>query len=140
MYSWTLVWTLAAIIPLFVTASGPAPDCQERSAYTTTDLRIRESPSSDAAIVTTLPRAVRLAVGECSDGWCSVTYVDTGGNDYRGYAAQAYLSSQQPPATAQESPQAQTCCKICRKGKACGNSCISRSYTCRKPPGCACNG
>ena len=34
---------------------------------------------------------------------------------------------------------AQRCCKICRKGKACGNSCISRSKTCRKPPGCACN-
>ena len=31
------------------------------------------------------------------------------------------------------------CCKICRKGQACGNSCISRRYTCRKPPGCACN-
>ena len=34
----------------------------------------------------------------------------------------------------------QSCCKICRKGKACGNSCISRSYTCTKPPGCACDG
>ena len=33
---------------------------------------------------------------------------------------------------------AQACCKICRKGKACGNSCISRAKTCRKPPGCAC--
>lgn len=32
------------------------------------------------------------------------------------------------------------CCKICRKGKACGNSCISASYTCHKGPGCACNG
>lgn len=32
-----------------------------------------------------------------------------------------------------------TCCKICRKGKACGNSCIKRTYTCRKPPGCACD-
>ena len=31
------------------------------------------------------------------------------------------------------------CCKICRKGKACGNSCINRNYTCRKPIGCACN-
>jgi len=31
------------------------------------------------------------------------------------------------------------CCKICRKGKACGNSCIRRTYTCRKPPGCACD-
>lgn len=32
------------------------------------------------------------------------------------------------------------CCKVCRKGKACGNSCINRSYTCHKGPGCACNG
>jgi endonuclease YncB( thermonuclease family) len=35
---------------------------------------------------------------------------------------------------------ARTCCKVCRKGKACGNSCISRRYTCRKPVGCACDG
>jgi len=32
-----------------------------------------------------------------------------------------------------------TCCKICRKGKACGNSCIRRTYTCRKQRGCACD-
>lgn len=32
------------------------------------------------------------------------------------------------------------CCKICYKGKACGNSCISKNYTCHKPPGCACDG
>ena len=31
------------------------------------------------------------------------------------------------------------CCKVCSKGQACGNSCISRSYTCRKGRGCACN-
>lgn len=30
------------------------------------------------------------------------------------------------------------CCKVCVKGKPCGNSCISRRYTCRQPPGCAC--
>jgi hypothetical protein len=42
----------------------------------------------------------------------------------------------------QSTPQTKVaqCCKICKKGKACGNSCISRSYTCRKPPGCACDG
>lgn len=33
-----------------------------------------------------------------------------------------------------------SCCKVCSKGKACGNSCISRSYTCHQPPGCACDG
>lgn len=32
------------------------------------------------------------------------------------------------------------CCKTCRKGKACGNSCISRDKTCRKGVGCACDG
>jgi hypothetical protein len=32
-----------------------------------------------------------------------------------------------------------SCCKICDVGKACGNSCISRNYTCHQPPGCACD-
>ena len=32
------------------------------------------------------------------------------------------------------------CCKICKKGKACGDTCINKSYTCTKPKGCACNG
>ncbi len=32
------------------------------------------------------------------------------------------------------------CCKVCRKGKACGDSCISRSYECHKGRGCACDG
>lgn len=35
--------------------------------------------------------------------------------------------------------EAQACCKICKNGKACGNSCINRSYNCTKPPGCACD-
>ena len=37
------------------------------------------------------------------------------------------------------SPEAGKCCKICRRGKACGNACIRVTYTCRKPKGCACN-
>ena len=37
-------------------------------------------------------------------------------------------------------PARMACCKICKKGKACGDSCINKSYTCHKPPGCACNG
>jgi hypothetical protein len=32
------------------------------------------------------------------------------------------------------------CCKVCKKGKACGDSCISRDYECHKPRGCACDG
>ena len=32
------------------------------------------------------------------------------------------------------------CCKICHKGKACGDTCISRQDTCHVGPGCACDG
>jgi hypothetical protein len=31
------------------------------------------------------------------------------------------------------------CCKVCSKGKACGNSCIARDRACRQPRGCACD-
>ena len=30
------------------------------------------------------------------------------------------------------------CCKFCSKGQPCGDTCISRDYTCNTPPGCAC--
>jgi hypothetical protein len=43
-------------------------------------------------------------------------------------------------APVQYAPPGGYCCKICTKGKACGNTCISRSYTCHVGPGCACNG
>ena len=32
------------------------------------------------------------------------------------------------------------CCKVCRKGKACGDTCIDASKTCNVGRGCACNG
>lgn len=35
---------------------------------------------------------------------------------------------------------AQSCCKVCKKGKACGDSCIARDKRCTKGKGCACNG
>ena len=35
---------------------------------------------------------------------------------------------------------ADECCKICRKGKACGDSCINKKLKCHKAPGCACDG
>ena len=49
-------------------------------------------------------------------------------------ATQADMSIK-PPQLIQAS-----CCKICVKGKACGNSCIKKTYNCSKPPGCACDG
>lgn len=37
-------------------------------------------------------------------------------------------------------PVEQTCCRTCKKGKACGDGCIAETSTCTKPPGCACDG
>ena len=31
------------------------------------------------------------------------------------------------------------CCKVCSKGKACGNTCIRADYNCHKDAGCACD-
>ncbi len=31
------------------------------------------------------------------------------------------------------------CCKTCSTGKACGDTCISKSYTCHEGAGCACD-
>jgi hypothetical protein len=33
-----------------------------------------------------------------------------------------------------------TCCKICRTGKPCGDTCIDQSETCHTSGGCACAG
>jgi hypothetical protein len=30
------------------------------------------------------------------------------------------------------------CCKVCSKGKPCGDTCIEKSDVCHVPPGCAC--
>ena len=37
-------------------------------------------------------------------------------------------------------PASEECCKVCRKGKACGDTCIARDKICRVGPGCACDG
>jgi hypothetical protein len=37
-------------------------------------------------------------------------------------------------------PLLAACCKVCSKGKACGDSCISRDKQCHKGVGCACDG
>lgn len=44
------------------------------------------------------------------------------------------------PAALPATSESERCCKICRKGKACGDSCIARDRECRVGPGCACDG
>jgi hypothetical protein len=44
-----------------------------------------------------------------------------------------------PPPRARGCTARWECCKVCTSGKACGDSCIRRSYTCPRGRGCACN-
>jgi hypothetical protein len=53
----------------------------------------------------------------------------------------AALSDMLPPPSASQSfmpTPAQGCCKVCSKGKPCGDTCIARNKTCHVGPGCAC--
>lgn len=43
------------------------------------------------------------------------------------------------PAAIATPMSSQACCKVCRKGRACGDSCINVGKECTEPPGCACN-
>ena len=38
-----------------------------------------------------------------------------------------------------EGSESNKCCRICKKGKACGDSCINKNFNCNKVKGCACN-
>lgn len=45
-----------------------------------------------------------------------------------------------PASLIAEVPQKSSiCCKTCTHGKACGDTCISKSRSCNKGPGCACD-
>ncbi len=44
------------------------------------------------------------------------------------------------PVVQADEPDEMACCKTCHKGKACGDSCISREKQCHKGQGCACDG
>jgi hypothetical protein len=64
------------------------------------------------------------------------TLSDDGGNVVLVFTYPAGPTSSTAPAATKQ----KACCRICRTGKACGNSCISSTKTCRAGPGCACNG
>lgn len=44
-----------------------------------------------------------------------------------------------PPPGVEGDAGGEQCCKVCTKGKACGDSCIGRQLACSDPPGCACD-
>ena len=108
--------------------------------YVHSTVNIRAERTTASKVVAKLSAGDQVLAHACREGWCAVyfTYQERGKPGEvtpRGYVAASLLKTTKPAVR-----RARSCCKICRKGKACGNSCISRRYTCRKPPGCACNG
>ncbi|MFA5552127.1 MAG: ankyrin repeat domain-containing protein [Trueperaceae bacterium] len=59
-------------------------------------------------------------------------------------SVQPLVSPTAPLAPSQPAPPSQPtqsgCCRVCRTGKACGDSCISRNNNCNRGRGCACQG
>jgi len=60
-------------------------------------------------------------------------------NEYSGRARVEPIPAPTARRSDSSSQPARTCCRVCTRGKACGNSCINRGYQCRQPPGCACD-
>ena len=54
------------------------------------------------------------------------------------FAAPGALTPMERLLSLTSKPLLVACCKVCSKGKACGDSCISRNKQCHKGQGCAC--
>lgn len=86
-------------------------------------------------VIVALGAAIILVAGSAGGGETSDKLI--------GLVALAEQSVQKSPLLWESEPQATEyaaeCCKVCRKGKACGNSCIARDKQCHQPSGCACD-
>ena len=72
-------------------------------------------------------------LGVCTPGWACAS--EPGGSDVPAEPARA---PSEADAGGSCVPREQ-CCKVCVKGKACGNTCIKAEYQCHKAAGCACD-
>ena len=62
-----------------------------KRAFTITDVRLREAPSTDSRVIVILPKATLVAIGDCDDTWCGVDFRGIGG-----FAARRYLAFSRP--------------------------------------------
>ena len=99
---------------------------ETRVESASSDLVVRAERSHDADSIAFIQMGRPVRVDSCAAGWCRVRVWFKAG-----YAPDSLLVPVER--------LSRTCCKTCRTGQACGNSCISRNKTCRQPPGCACD-
>lgn len=76
---------------------------QTRTAYTTTSVRMRAAPSTDARVLGRVPAGRAVAVDGCARDWCRVRHA---GRD--GWMAERYLRDRPALAATWEAPRERT--------------------------------
>lgn len=82
---------VALVAVLLVFAGEAYAQSSSRTAWTTAPLRLREAPSTESEVITTLAEGVRITVFACADGWCRAR---NGGDE--GFVASRYLTFSDP--------------------------------------------
>lgn len=129
----------------------PRPVRQRVLFVTASRLNVRMYPTTSAQIIGSLNRHAQVYEIKRNGIWVHIRVPSSlvEGWVHGGYVSErkavprlerVRISPPPPIYRIPTRPSAASCCKICRKGKPCGNSCISRRYTCRRGPGCACAG
>ena len=88
---------LSAALALLLGFATPLAS-QSGTRYTTTAVRLRAQPSTEAARLVTMPRGAAVTVASCADRWCRVEY-----RGRSGYAARRYLTQTRPASTVRRS-------------------------------------
>ena len=114
-------------------------DCKKAIVtYNRTDCSTYTKDIDDSTCTDVCPKCTQgqETARKCSGcNTASVTYTNIDCSTYSKDTSDSSCTASCPVYT----PPARICCKYCTTGKACGDSCISRNYTCHKPPGCACD-
>lgn len=133
---------LLVTIPVLLALDGPVSTlslpCNQEIRFASRALAVRASPAMSADSIGFFARGAEVPVMSCANSWCQMET-----ELLEGFVPEGLLLASAPAvpsASAPAPPAARRCCRVCRTGKACGNSCIARNKTCRVGRGCACNG
>jgi uncharacterized protein YraI len=66
-------------IALLLAVIGFAGAAEARPGTTTTDLALRAGPSANTEVILTMPAGAKVSVGDCTRGWCEVSFNSTSG-------------------------------------------------------------
>ena len=66
---------------------------QAEPAWTLTNIKIMVTPTAQARVIGEIPKGSKIDIGDCTDGWCSLTW---GGR--KAFVLQGYLLKDIQPA------------------------------------------